>query len=200
MLERLSQDHVAEALSEVPARLPGRRRPRRHRRLQLRRGGADPRHPDRHRHVAPSSWAAYPEEGAGGPGRGGSMSEVDLCDWCEEVLQPYLDRDLSETERQQAKGHLADCTGARSATSSRATCAGSCARRSSSRWSRRSRLKLAEPPPRALDSFVGRGLNLSGRSSAKSTSPGGPRSSHGTRSAGQRARALVGDPLPDGLS
>ena len=26
------------------------------------------------------------------------MSEVDPCDWCEEVLQPYLDRDLNETD------------------------------------------------------------------------------------------------------
>jgi hypothetical protein len=24
------------------------------------------------------------------------MSEVDPCDWCEEAIQPYLDRDLSE--------------------------------------------------------------------------------------------------------
>ena len=37
------------------------------------------------------------------------MSEVDLCDWCEEVLQPYLDRDLSETDAATVKGHLAAC-------------------------------------------------------------------------------------------
>lgn len=31
------------------------------------------------------------------------------CDWCEEVLQPYLDRDLTEAERQEAEVHLAEC-------------------------------------------------------------------------------------------
>jgi anti-sigma factor RsiW len=31
------------------------------------------------------------------------------CDWCEEVLQPYLDRALNETERAQAEKHLGDC-------------------------------------------------------------------------------------------
>ena len=37
------------------------------------------------------------------------MSEVALCDWCEEVLQPYLDRDLSESEQSEVEGHLAKC-------------------------------------------------------------------------------------------
>jgi anti-sigma factor (TIGR02949 family) len=37
------------------------------------------------------------------------MSEVDLCDWCEEVLQPYLDRDLSEADEATVKGHLKAC-------------------------------------------------------------------------------------------
>jgi predicted anti-sigma-YlaC factor YlaD len=37
------------------------------------------------------------------------MNEADLCDWCEEVLQPYLDRDLNETDEAKVKGHLADC-------------------------------------------------------------------------------------------
>jgi predicted anti-sigma-YlaC factor YlaD len=37
------------------------------------------------------------------------MSEVDLCDWCEEVLQPYLDRDLNEKEQAIVEGHLAAC-------------------------------------------------------------------------------------------
>jgi predicted anti-sigma-YlaC factor YlaD len=37
------------------------------------------------------------------------MSEVDPCDWCEEVLQPYLDRDLSEADRIKVKAHLAKC-------------------------------------------------------------------------------------------
>src|SRR4029450_8069335 len=90
-------------------RLPGRSRPRRHLRVPPR--PSDPRHSDRHRHVAPSSWAAYPEAGTGGAGRGGPMSEVDPreCDWCEEVLQPYLDRDLSEADRIKVTAHLAKC-------------------------------------------------------------------------------------------
>jgi hypothetical protein len=29
------------------------------------------------------------------------MSEIDPCDWCEEVLQPYLDRDLNESDVQK---------------------------------------------------------------------------------------------------
>lgn len=37
------------------------------------------------------------------------MTAIDPCDWCEEVLQPYLDRDLTEAERQEAEVHLADC-------------------------------------------------------------------------------------------
>jgi RNA polymerase sigma-70 factor (ECF subfamily) len=109
ILERLSQDHVAEALAAVP-RLPRCARPRRHRRVQLRRGGTDSRHSDRHRHVAPSSWAAYPEAAACRTGGGGRMSEVDPCDWCEEVLQPYLDRDLNETDVKKVKTHLAGCS------------------------------------------------------------------------------------------
>jgi anti-sigma factor RsiW len=31
------------------------------------------------------------------------------CDWCEEVLQPYLDRALTEAERLKAEKHLKDC-------------------------------------------------------------------------------------------
>ena len=37
------------------------------------------------------------------------MSEMDLCDWCEEVLQPYLDRDLSEDDQAKVVGHLEKC-------------------------------------------------------------------------------------------
>ena len=32
-----------------------------------------------------------------------------ICEKCEERLQPYLDRELSETERQEAEAHLAEC-------------------------------------------------------------------------------------------
>ena len=38
------------------------------------------------------------------------MSEVDPCDWCEEVIQPYLDRDLNETDVEKVKQHLAACS------------------------------------------------------------------------------------------
>ena len=32
------------------------------------------------------------------------------CDKCEELLQPYLDRELTEGERQEAETHLAHCS------------------------------------------------------------------------------------------
>ena len=47
------------------------------------------------------------------------MSEVDPCDWCEEVLQPYLDRDLNETDVEKVKSTSPRAAGARSASSSR---------------------------------------------------------------------------------
>jgi anti-sigma factor (TIGR02949 family) len=34
---------------------------------------------------------------------------IDPCDKCEEVLQPYLDRELTEAERLEAKAHLDLC-------------------------------------------------------------------------------------------
>lgn len=37
------------------------------------------------------------------------MTALDPCDWCEEVLQPFLDRDLTEAERKEAEGHLENC-------------------------------------------------------------------------------------------
>jgi anti-sigma factor (TIGR02949 family) len=37
------------------------------------------------------------------------MTAVDPCEWCEEVLQPFLDRDLTEAERLQAEKHLKGC-------------------------------------------------------------------------------------------
>ena len=33
----------------------------------------------------------------------------DLCDKCEEIMQPYLDRELSDEERREAEQHLAGC-------------------------------------------------------------------------------------------
>jgi mycothiol system anti-sigma-R factor len=37
-------------------------------------------------------------------------AEVDPCEKCEEVLQPYLDRELSDAERAEAEQHLDDCS------------------------------------------------------------------------------------------
>jgi anti-sigma factor (TIGR02949 family) len=38
------------------------------------------------------------------------MSDFEpICEQCEERLQPYLDRELSETERLEAEAHLAEC-------------------------------------------------------------------------------------------
>jgi anti-sigma factor RsiW len=38
------------------------------------------------------------------------MLEVDPCEKCEELLQPYLDRELSDAERAEAELHLDDCS------------------------------------------------------------------------------------------
>jgi anti-sigma factor RsiW len=32
-----------------------------------------------------------------------------ICEKCEELIQPYLDRELSEAERLEAEGHLSGC-------------------------------------------------------------------------------------------
>ena len=37
------------------------------------------------------------------------MGECAGCDKCEELLQSFLDRDLTEGERAEAELHLADC-------------------------------------------------------------------------------------------
>jgi anti-sigma factor (TIGR02949 family) len=37
-------------------------------------------------------------------------SEVDPCAKCEELLQPYLDRDLTDAERAEAELHLDSCS------------------------------------------------------------------------------------------
>jgi anti-sigma factor (TIGR02949 family) len=38
------------------------------------------------------------------------MTAVDPCDWCEEVIQPYLDRELTDAEMKEAEAHLATCS------------------------------------------------------------------------------------------
>jgi anti-sigma factor (TIGR02949 family) len=35
---------------------------------------------------------------------------IDPCEKCEEVLQPYLDRELTEVERLEAEAHLDTCS------------------------------------------------------------------------------------------
>ena len=37
------------------------------------------------------------------------MTYDDICDQCEEWMQPYMDRELDESERAEAEAHLADC-------------------------------------------------------------------------------------------
>jgi anti-sigma factor (TIGR02949 family) len=38
------------------------------------------------------------------------LSVDDPCDKCEQMLQPYLDRVLTDTEREEAERHLAGCS------------------------------------------------------------------------------------------
>ena len=38
------------------------------------------------------------------------FSSTDPCDQCEEMLQPYLDRELSDAERAEAQSHLDSCS------------------------------------------------------------------------------------------
>lgn len=37
------------------------------------------------------------------------MGFESICEKCEEVIQPYLDRELDDRERQEAEAHLSDC-------------------------------------------------------------------------------------------
>ena len=37
------------------------------------------------------------------------MSALDPCEKCEQMLQPYLDRELEAAEVMEAEGHLAGC-------------------------------------------------------------------------------------------
>ena len=38
------------------------------------------------------------------------MTAVDPCAHCEEMMQPYMDRVLTDAERAEAETHLAECT------------------------------------------------------------------------------------------
>ncbi len=35
---------------------------------------------------------------------------MNLCEKCEELMQPYLDRTLTDAERVEAEAHLAECS------------------------------------------------------------------------------------------
>jgi mycothiol system anti-sigma-R factor len=37
------------------------------------------------------------------------MAFESICEKCEELLQPYLDRELDDAERREAEAHLAGC-------------------------------------------------------------------------------------------
>jgi anti-sigma factor (TIGR02949 family) len=37
-------------------------------------------------------------------------AQVDPCEQCEEMLQPYLDRELTDAERAEAEAHLDGCS------------------------------------------------------------------------------------------
>lgn len=37
-------------------------------------------------------------------------ASVDPCDECEQMLQPFLDRELSDAERAEAEAHLDNCS------------------------------------------------------------------------------------------
>ena len=41
------------------------------------------------------------------------MTAIDPCDWCEDVLQPYLDRELTDSEMREAERHLDTCSDCR---------------------------------------------------------------------------------------
>ncbi|HEV8602319.1 MAG TPA: zf-HC2 domain-containing protein [Gaiellaceae bacterium] len=38
------------------------------------------------------------------------MTAIDLCDWCEQVIQEYVDRELTEAEMKEAESHLETCS------------------------------------------------------------------------------------------
>jgi anti-sigma factor (TIGR02949 family) len=38
------------------------------------------------------------------------MNGHDPCEWCEEVLQPFLDRELTNAEMREAEAHLDTCS------------------------------------------------------------------------------------------
>ena len=37
------------------------------------------------------------------------MTYEDICDQCEEWMQPFMDRELSDSERAEAEAHLDEC-------------------------------------------------------------------------------------------
>ena len=64
------------------------------------------------------------------------MTYDDICDQCEEWMQPYMDRELDDAERAEAEAHLEGAATAASATASRRACGSSSARSAPRRWRR----------------------------------------------------------------
>ena len=73
------------------------------------------------------------------PSAGRSRDQFDpICEKCEELIQPYLDRELSEAESSRPRGTSPAAATAASATASRSACAATCARPAATRRCRRS--------------------------------------------------------------
>ena len=93
-------------------------------------------------------------------------AEVDPCDKCEELLQPYLDRELTDAERAEAERTSTDAATAASATASRRSCGSSSGRRPS----RRCRPSSSRSSPRCARPLLRNrsGLTASPRCGARS--------------------------------
>ena len=107
---------------------------------------------------------------------------MDPCAHCEEMMQPYLDHVLTEEEKDQAEAHLAECV--------------DCQRRYKFEESLRIYVRKAvtEEMPAELRREAGRSQDPAGV--AESTSPGGRRSSQGTRRAGSDFAPSSGTLVP----
>ena len=72
---------------------------------------ADPRHPDRDRDVPPPPWPTDAQGRARDVRDRVVMSgfAFDPCDKCEQMMQPYIDRYLTDSEIREAEEHLDGC-------------------------------------------------------------------------------------------
>ena len=79
------------------------------------------------------------------------MAVDELCDWCEEVLQPFLDRELTDAEMRQAEGHLDECEYCRKRYQLRAEPAGVYVRQARRADAARAEAAPLRPAARALE-------------------------------------------------